>query len=85
MTAGVAVPEEHKGEIEHFVSALLGCNLSGDRALLNKGDPGSEPLGLAKLFLDCAVTVMGADPALGLYDCVVLELPVSQQKVDTVI
>lgn len=52
--------------MEHLVSALLGCKRSGDSARLSRGEPGSEPLGRAKLFLDWAVTVMGAEPALGL-------------------
>jgi len=32
------------------VKNYLGCSLSGDRALLNKGDPGSADLGLLKAF-----------------------------------
>ena len=41
----------HKGEMDFLlVSAVRGCNLSGLRALLSKGEPGSALLGRLKDF-----------------------------------
>lgn len=73
------LPDEaqHNGEIKaHLLSALRGCKRSGDKALRNNGDPGSEPFGRAKPFFVCPDTdAVGVLPALGEYDCVVFELP----------
>lgn len=66
-TGGLPEDAQHKGEISaHLLSALRGCNLSGDKALRNSGEPGSEPLGRTNPFFVCPETaVVGVLPALG--------------------
>lgn len=61
----------HNGEIEEGVgfvllSALRGCNRSGDKARRRRGDPGSALLGLPKPFLLPEPGVESDVP--GLYD-----------------
>ena len=63
----------HNGEMDFLLdSAVRGCNLSGLRALLSKGEPGSALLGLLKDFF--AELGVNEDPR-GEYVWVVLELP----------
>lgn len=52
-TTGVLPDEtQHNGEINvHLLSALRGCNLSGDNARRSNGEPGSAPFGRVKPFL----------------------------------
>ena len=64
----------HNGEIvvPFLPSADLGCNLSGERARRNKGEPGSADLGRLN---DDFFAEPGVKLAPGLYVCVVLEDP----------
>lgn len=66
-TGGLPEEAQHNGDISaHLLSALRGCNLSGDNALRNNGEPGSEPLGRTNPFFVCPETaVVGVLPALG--------------------